>query len=846
MNNYAPPLQGTANSLAKHGRYGDSMLVHMNPIEVQGIAALSPTGKLTTNPVTGQQEAFLPFLAPLLGGALGLGSLGTAALSGALTALQTGDLKKGLLAGITGFGLGKVMGGLGSLGDAAKSATDAATATGSNIGTLTGTAAEAATKIGAEQAAMIANPTGTLVGTAAEAANQILANQAAMIAGTDAVTGGVTDAITGGVTDVATNVAAETPWYMREGKRLGDEGFFKDLSKTITSKKALPGLLMAGTAGSELGRLEAQEKLAAQLESDEMDASSDRAQSEEEIQRAINQRIYDYGMPSRGIDPLDSSYSPTAYANNGGLVSLNPMDYQNKRRGLAQLTGEPVRMANGGASPYPYGLGNYFGGQTGAYTPNVQASEAQSALRGSQLISAPQMQELYSSGYRPGFGPELQYFREPDQFGNDPFAGVIDPMNPNAAIIPTAEQLASLEETSSESDPTVPSSPYNNENYSFMPGKGNIDLSQFISPESTSVPPVSEPVDYNEFNPFNPTGVPVPPETTPEITVDSVDTSFNPYQDFDFSAFRNRLDALENREIPDYTTPDLSQFVTADQLNTRFSDMPTYDDTQLREDMNTRFGNFSNFDPTALQGRLDELGGRVDNIPQFDPSQLRDRLAELEERNMPRFGSDINNFRFNSGGITNLAEGGLVKMQDRGQVPEASIDPAMMQPNPMEEGIAAVDPAMANSAMADPAMGDPMAGLELMQQTAMAVLGRVPPEQADAIIQAFIQQFGPEAFQVLRQEVLASVEPNAQTEGMIEGQGDGMSDEIMGSIGDQQRVAVSPGEFIVPADVVSGIGNGSSDAGANELDSMMEEIRLARTGMAQQPPAIDPRGAMPV
>ena len=74
MNNYAPPLQGTANNLAKYGRYGDSMLVHMNPIEVQGIAALSPTGRLTTNPVTGQQEAFLPFLAPLLGGLFNLGS----------------------------------------------------------------------------------------------------------------------------------------------------------------------------------------------------------------------------------------------------------------------------------------------------------------------------------------------------------------------------------------------------------------------------------------------------------------------------------------------------------------------------------------------------------------------------------------------------------------------------------------------------------------------------------------------------------------------------------------------------------------------------------------------------
>jgi len=134
-----PPMQGIANSMAQHGRYGDSMLVHMNPHEVQGIAALSPTGKLTTNPITGQPEAFLPFLAPLLGSMFGstilggLGSIlggglgtaltsaaGNAALSGAIgsglaTTAVTGDLGKGIMSGLTGWGLGH---GLGAARDA--------------------------------------------------------------------------------------------------------------------------------------------------------------------------------------------------------------------------------------------------------------------------------------------------------------------------------------------------------------------------------------------------------------------------------------------------------------------------------------------------------------------------------------------------------------------------------------------------------------------------------------------------------------------------------------------------------------------------------------------------------
>ena len=72
--------------MAQHGRYGDSMLVHMNPVEVAGIAAMSPTGRLTTNPVTGQPEAFLPLLFGGLGSLLKLTPLMTGALTGIGTA----------------------------------------------------------------------------------------------------------------------------------------------------------------------------------------------------------------------------------------------------------------------------------------------------------------------------------------------------------------------------------------------------------------------------------------------------------------------------------------------------------------------------------------------------------------------------------------------------------------------------------------------------------------------------------------------------------------------------------------------------------------------------------------
>ena len=69
--------------------------------------------------------------------------------------------------------------------------------------------------------------------------------------------------------------------------------------------------------------------------------------------------------------------------------------------------------------------------------------------------------------------------------------------------------------------------------------------------------------------------------------------------------------------------------------------------------------------------------------------------------------------------------------------------------------------------------------------------------------------------------------------------GDGMSDSISSSIEGEQPAALSENEFVVPADVVSGLGNGSSDAGAEQLYAMMDRVRKARTGTEKQAPEIN-------
>lgn len=111
-------LAELAQVVQAHGRYGDTELVHLNPVEVEALRRLSPTGELTTNPDTGLKEAFLPMLAPLLGSVFGpalFAKLGLASMApwmasalgaGGATLLTGGSgkdaLKNAALGGLSG------------------------------------------------------------------------------------------------------------------------------------------------------------------------------------------------------------------------------------------------------------------------------------------------------------------------------------------------------------------------------------------------------------------------------------------------------------------------------------------------------------------------------------------------------------------------------------------------------------------------------------------------------------------------------------------------------------------------------------------------------------------------
>jgi hypothetical protein len=194
----------------------------------------------------------------------------------------------------------------------------------------------------------------------------------------------------------------------------------------------------------------------------------------------------------------------------------------------------------------------------------------------------------------------------------------------------------------------------------------------------------------------------------------------------------------------------------------------------------------------------------------------------------------IRSSNFNIGGIgaAGFDQGGITSLTQENLNPRMPSEEAVVEDNFSELDMGAMSDTMNAN------------GQALIDRTVMAIAGRLPEDESQIVINEFIEQFGPEAFAQLRDRVLTEIVPNAQTQGEIVGAGGGMDDMIPGMIGDQQRVAVSPGEYIVPADVVSGIGDGSTDAGVDELDQMLDRVREERTGMTRQPPKLASAGGV--
>ena len=745
MNQQQYPLEGIAEQLANQGRYGDTMLMHVNPAEVEGIASLVPGGQLPRNPMTGQPEAFIGMILSMIAkplltkgvGALatkaGTGALGTALsslagssaamtgiTSGLIETARTGDIKKGFASGLMGAGIGKAMG---AASDAMKGGPEAIGA----VDAAQETVADATKNLSSANLDV-----SSLEGLENLDANQISGLDLAYRQ-QDAATKALADAQSQLSSAKDDLLAFRTPDTIGDAYRQSASVFkpegFKAATKAITSPEAFLPLAVGASYGAELDYQDAMEAEGRRMEEEK---AAEEQYSRDLMERSFEQIRQDY-------PEMDNQYNPYAYAQ-GGIVSIDPTQYAQTLQGLSDVAG-PIDMNAGGVvnmveggpasiiyntSPSGAGKGSVGGAAGGQGSPGARNRQAK--IRGTTLV-APE------ASYRPGFDAEHRFFQNIAK-KEDPPASTPTPVVPPEFDVPYFPE---------DGTPRFAADPFMNA----VVGDAMSGLSpQFLGMEG---------LDPSEF------------------------------MDLQKSAEGlGRKGVRARKKLRDLQDKQSKQLEKAAEFESEMAGI------------------------TAI-GREDDFKG---GVALDEPVRIQRQETEVTAPAAMMDESYLSGFNPRFRGSIGMQEGGITEVAAQEQMAE------------------------------QPAQDDARLGA-LIEQTAMAVLGQVSEEEAEIIINRFIDEFGQEAFEMLRTQVLQGVVPNAQTEGLVDGPGGGMDDQVQGMIGDQQRVAVSPGEFIVPADVVSGLGDGDTDAGADELDAMMDRVRVERTGTVEQPPRLSAGGLLP-
>jgi len=755
-------IKQQTKNVAAQGRYGDSMLLHVNPAEVKGLASAMP---ITVNPETGQPEAFLPFLAPiagsllggsLLGGALGSTLLGSAVGSGLAQYAATGDLKKGLLAGLTGYG----------------------------VGTALQTASGAA---GASAATTAATDAATTAGTLGDVATQELIQSAGTQAGGEALK--------------TATAAGGTPFSNLKS-------VFNPAAISPTTAATAPDLLKAGTTvdptlGTSLGNL-----------------ATGLADPMAYIPIGI-------GMGGTGIMESQEAFER--------MIGETEAEYRRRREEMYRTTPEPILYsAEGGRTGY------YEGGRFGNLPDNIGGELPQ--------IYAPARQPYQvNPNFMAGFSPETMYF-EPSTI-SAPASGLragappvtadtyegskggyggrqayiapqvsIDPYSAYTGEAPEGLKFGKQPRPVFE-EPELPdqglvnpglpdfgTGPVGLGGRIGIPNIGNLDIQSIIdSLDQYNIP--EKEISMSKYMPITGQDLGITPPSLPNIDVNSF-SGITPQEPIVNEVITEVTPSFEIPIIPELnrlqTTPNISAIP---EIN-----IPT----SIELPINPVIPTTENITAPSLNVPV------MQEMMPINLGMIPSPISNLESLETQRIGRP--SFRDT---IRGRAEGGDTLKpipEDNKGLPNLPEDVRNEMGYKQAGGMTDIQ-------------NDP-----LTKEVTMFILGETDNEQA---LNDFITKYGSDAFMQLREAVLQSIVPNAQTQGLIKGDGEGgMDDDLRGMIGDKERIAVSQDEFIVPADVVSMLGDGSSDAGSKELYDMMDRVRKEKTGTTKQAPRLANAGGL--
>jgi hypothetical protein len=906
---YNAPYSKVADHLASFGRYGDSELVHLNPIEVQMLASLSPTGQLTVNPITGRKEAFLPFLAPLLGsflgnaalgstlaGALGSKALGAAAASAlgsaAATTAVTGDLEQGIMSGITGFGIGSALGSLGQAGtelakETVNQGAQAATAA-SNLTSAAPNIATAAPTV-AEGFGAAVNPIADTFATAAPN----IADIAPEIAEGFSAAAGNAGTVAGRVLPQPSTFGQRLIEPLRQPgdlfKQLAEPGSFLPVYVGETGRMAREQELMG--RGSARAYEEEQEKERARIRGQMGDVFNavrgaypgvgysrggiveryfDGGDIESQVREAMNRSAFadipaakDIQLSLRGqyaLTPPKASYSALDVGGEGYMPGVAPefkyfTDIDPNKPPPETTTGPDAGVAPGSGAPgtgpgpvagggfnledFLSGFGGYqrfFGGAKNFEPGMIAKPETPDSVIDDRMPRIIEDEPMYAGGTK-GFD---------ESTGNYVDTGALDDFI-NANLGQNAQ-------------PTTPAAPIPD-----VPAPESIEdiLGQFrrISEPApqTFAPPTAEFLEQ-----YLPTAPEVPQAPRREEIMRAAVEPQSPVIEQQFPEIQEPMVSRAPRFEPPAAMPEPRFEPPVAMPAPRFEQAPAVEPS-IPEGF--RLGHLGNLKPIVSRP-----AESASPFPQFEPPAVMPQpsfeppqVSMPEPRFEPPVAMPAPRFepppmampepRFESP-RAEMPEPRFqppVAMPPQVAVPPVSleqypdIDPEILQRLAMIEEMSGVSPQApaAEFAMSDEDFGrfaeggmtpmaEDMGGSEndLISMTISAIRGEA--ENADQIIRAFVEQYGPEIFMQLRDQILQEIVPGAQTEGMIEGEGGGQDDLVEGMIGTQRPVAVSPGEYIIPADAVALAGGGYSGDGAKFFDGLVDDIRKKTMGTTEQ------------
>lgn len=834
-------LQTLANHLQNAGRDNDSVLVHMTPKEVSGLQTLAMAhgGSLTINPKTGLPEAgFLSAILPMVAGiALGPAGIGLSAMqaglaAGAIGTVATGSLKKGLMAGLGAFGGAGLGAGLAGIGPAAATS-------GINAANAASMIAPAGTPFTMPTAAsMVATPaTAATLPTATGAAagspfgmappvNPAVQPQVTSMPSPAAPTNinvPGTDTFAGRIKNIGQNV----------GKLFGGSDEDAEYRKQFL-KQYKPEMIASG-----LSLLSYQP---------EMEMEKERRKKFDPNYRAYSPGYFD-PMYASSIAP-GSTAERRYYAKEGGLMALaegGAIEQMSKMNAVGANTGYP--MANqmtpkyAASSEMPVSE-NIIKPQGDANIDPYTGEQKFDAGGATGINAREQGYVLHDTGksftpYVGGTGGTTQAKKEgvftPTYNYRDPITGQYKYVEPKPEFTPF-KKIPGLDKKNvrrvTADDVNTIFARYGVTPSEEQLGKavGNRLSDQQIFDKYVKKSPQwsqKKPLTADEVNSYfqKVWGQNATPEEIAKFT--RPNAKYNVAQLYDYA--KKQPEYLQNiNKLSE------SKFTTGQQTTAQ---------TELEKQRATM-----PLKPVDISSAFQDVLGRPpswDELQSFKqkPIVMEDLKKQLEGSKeyetelTKKFIPDIEYDKFGRGSIEGLPAyktpeqqlglGGFYEMMNQQLGQRGGYQPAPPPPPPMQDRLLPPPAPVTYQPIGQPTATpqgapvapqiDPVTGLPMNVQT----------PQIDPMTGLPVNPQTPPVG--MAGGGLSHLGDYSDGGRLLKGPGDGVSDSIPASISGRQPARLADGEFVIPARIVSEIGNGSTDAGARKLYAMMDRIQKARS-----------------